>query len=43
VNRNGKDDLVVGNYEYDGNIKVWMNSGSDVWPTEATGAANPFD
>ena len=41
VNGDGKDDLVVGNYA--GNIKVWMNSGSDTWPTEATGAANPFD
>jgi hypothetical protein len=26
----------------DGNIRVWFNSGSNTWPTEATGAANPF-
>jgi hypothetical protein len=41
VNGDGKDDLVVGNYA--GNIKVWMNSGSNTWPTQATGVANPFD
>ena len=41
VNGDGKNDLVVGNW--DGNIKVWLNSGSNTWPTEATGAANPFD
>jgi hypothetical protein len=43
VNGDGALDLVVASS--DGTIKVRLNSnsGSDTWPTEALGAANPFD
>ena len=40
INGDGMQDMLVGTGN--GNVKVYLNSGNNTWPTEAIGDANPF-